>query len=48
MTEQSHTTIRVSQETKERLREHGKKDESYDELLNHVLDVFEEADTNEN
>jgi len=31
------TSIRVSKETRDRLKEHGQKGESYDELLNRLL-----------
>lgn len=44
----SHTTIRVANETKTRLRKHGNKDESYDELVNRILDDFEGVTDNEN
>jgi len=44
----NHTTIRVTNETKTRLKKHGKKDESYDELVSRILDDFEEVADNEN
>lgn len=44
------TTIRVSKETREELREFGRKDETYDQLIRRLIDAarkvqfFEELD----
>lgn len=35
------TTIRVHRDTKERLEKHGHMNESFDELLNRILDSLE-------
>ncbi|KXA90926.1 hypothetical protein AKJ64_05110 [candidate division MSBL1 archaeon SCGC-AAA259E17] len=35
------TTIRVRRDTKERLEKHGRMNESFDELLNRILDELE-------
>ncbi len=35
-------TIRVKQETHERLKQRGKKGESYDDIINNILNITEE------
>lgn len=35
-------TIRVKEETHERLKQRGKKDESYDDIINNILNITEE------
>ncbi|MDO8428325.1 MAG: hypothetical protein Q7S92_03870 [Candidatus Diapherotrites archaeon] len=35
------TTIQLTPETRERLRELGKKDETYDEIINRLVDDHE-------
>jgi hypothetical protein len=41
MAENDGTTIWISRHTKERMDAVGKFQESYDELLNRILDIFE-------
>ena len=40
------TTISMEAETKARLDKHGKKNESYDSLMNRLLDVVEKKKGN--
>ncbi len=35
-----YTTIRVRKETRERLKQIGRKDESYDSILNRLIDEY--------
>lgn len=37
----SATTVKIKKKTRDRLKNLGKKDESYDLILNHLLDVNE-------
>jgi predicted DNA-binding protein len=39
------TSIRISKENKERLKERGSMDMSYDDVLTEVLDKLEELET---
>lgn len=34
------TNIRVTKETRQRLRDIGKKDQTYDDIINQVLDYY--------
>ena len=38
------TTIKLKQSTRDRLQVHGRKDQSYDDLVNEILDKIEEGD----
>lgn len=38
------TTIQLEEKTRDRLKEFGKKGESYDELLNKILDDYEKRE----
>lgn len=42
------TTIPLSKETKKRLKEYGKFQESWDDLLNRLLDKIEKIEEEEN
>lgn len=35
-----YTTIRIRKETREKLKRIGKKDESYDDILNRLINVY--------
>lgn len=35
------TNIRVTKETRQRLRDIGKKDQTYDDIINQVLDYYD-------
>ena len=37
------TTIQITKTTQKRICEHGKKGETYDQIINHILDVIEEV-----
>jgi hypothetical protein len=37
------TTLQVTLATRDRLREIGRKDESYDHLVNRLVDVYEQT-----
>lgn len=37
-----YTTIPLFPKTKERLKKHGKKGETWDQVVNKIIDVFEE------
>lgn len=41
-TEKKYTSIRVRVQTKERLAKLGKKDDSYDYIINKLIDFYEE------
>jgi len=42
--EEDYTTIRISEETKRRLEEHGSMNMSYDDVLTDVLDKLNEIE----
>ena len=44
--EEEYTTIRVSEETKERLEERGRMNMSYDDVLTTVLDKLDQMEEN--
>jgi hypothetical protein len=46
--ENDTTTIRVKFKTKRRLDEFGNKGDSYDDLLNRLIDEFERGNVNDN
>jgi hypothetical protein len=43
-----YTTIRVSKETKERLEDYGEMGMSYDDVIQHVLDLLDNQKEEEN
>lgn len=38
------TNIRVTKETRQRLRDIGKKDQTYDDIINQVLDYYHDKE----
>ena len=41
------TTIQVSKATRDRLKRHGRMGESYDDLLNRIMDFLEKLSTSD-
>jgi len=44
-TQIKQTTIKIKSNTRDRLAKHGSKDETYDDLVNKMLDKIEYGDT---
>jgi len=40
MTEENETTIRISKQTRQRLKQHGSKGDTYEDVINHLMDAY--------